>query len=64
MFSEENLLLFGHFSCDHGLPIPLRPQSRIAERFFQIVQKAALPLNKKLPSLASTISPKAASAED
>lgn len=37
---------------------------RIAKRFFQIVQKAALPLNKKLPSLAFTISPKAASAED
>ncbi len=47
-----------------SVAIPLRPQSRIAERFFQIVQKAALPLNKKLPGRTSTSSPKAASAED
>lgn len=39
-----------------SVAIPLRPQSRIAERFFQIVQKAALPLNKKLP-LSSAIAP-------
>ena len=47
-----------------SVAIPLRPQSRFAERFFQIVQKAALPLNKKLPGRTSTSSPKAASAED